>query len=210
MRTLGYTAAMQRSDWNARYDAKDLVWGTEPNCFVADALAALPAGTALELACGEGRNSLWLAGRGWRVTAVDFSDVAIERARRLAQESGHKVDFEVADVTRYAPAPAGYDLVVITYLQVPGDDRARAFACAVSALAPGGTLFAVGHARRNLAEGYGGPSDAGVLWEPAEVRAQLEAASLAVQLCEHVDRPVETDDGPRTAIDMLVRAQRVR
>ena len=78
---------MDRQGWNERYAAHDLVWGAEPNRFLAEELAALPAqGRALDLACGEGRNAIWLAKRGWQVTAVDYSSVAVERARRLARE----------------------------------------------------------------------------------------------------------------------------
>ncbi|MBW2282173.1 MAG: class I SAM-dependent methyltransferase, partial [Deltaproteobacteria bacterium] len=79
---------MKRQDWNTRYSSADLVRGSEPNRFVAEHLGDVEPGTqgrALDLACGEGRNSIWLASQGWRVTAVDFSDVAIERARKLAE-----------------------------------------------------------------------------------------------------------------------------
>ena len=74
---------MSKQDlWDTRYAAHDLVWGAAPNRFVEEAFAAAPArGRALDLACGEGRNSIWLAERGWQVTGVDFSSVAIERAR---------------------------------------------------------------------------------------------------------------------------------
>ena len=90
---------MQKSDWDARYSAKDLVWGRDPNRFVAEALADAEPGRALDLACGEGRNAIWLASLGWQVTGVDFSDVAIERARKLAGSRSVQVDFRVADVS---------------------------------------------------------------------------------------------------------------
>jgi SAM-dependent methyltransferase len=197
---------MQKSDWNDRYAAKDLVWGHDPNRFVAEALADVPPGRALDLACGEGRNAIWLASRGWEVTAVDFSDVAIERGRKLAAAQGVEVDWQVADVTRFQDAIRSRDLVVISYLQVPRDDRRAVLAHAARALALGGRLFMIGHALRNLEAGYGGPSSPAVLWDPDELREDVEAAGLKGCSCEEVERPVETDDGPRVALDTQVEA----
>src|ERR1700712_1041252 len=75
---------MDAQTWDERYAAAGLVWSATPNQFVAAELAALPPGRALDLACGEGRNALWLADRGWQVTAVDFSRVALDKGRALA------------------------------------------------------------------------------------------------------------------------------
>ncbi len=197
---------MQKSDWNDRYAAKDLVWGHDPNRFVAEALADVAPGRALDLACGEGRNAIWLASRGWEVTAVDFSDVAIERGRKLAAEQGVEVDWQVADVTRFQDAIRSRDLVLISYLQVPRDDRRAVLARAARALALGGRLFMIGHALRNLEAGHGGPSSPAVLWDPDELREDVAAVGPKVSRCEEVDRPVETDDGPRVALDTLVEA----
>ena len=79
---------MDAAGWDARYAGSDLVWGNGPNRFVERELADLPPGRALDIACGEGRNAIWLAHRGWRATGVDFSSVAVERARRLAKVAG--------------------------------------------------------------------------------------------------------------------------
>lgn len=198
---------MQQSDWNDRYAASELVWGADPNRFVAEALADAQPGRALDLACGEGRNAIWLAAMGWQVTGVDFSDVAIERARKLASAQGVEVDFQVADVTRFEDAPGGRDLVVIAYLQVPRDDRRAVLARAARALAKGGRLFMIGHALRNLEHGHGGPSSAAVLWDPDELRDDVESAGLRVESCREVERPVETDDGVRVALDALLEAR---
>ena len=197
---------MERQDWNTRYAGADLVWGSEPNRFVAEQLAGVEPGRALDLACGEGRNSIWLASQGWRVTGVDFSDVAIERAQKLSERRGVDVDWTVADATAYEPEAAVHDLVLIAYLQVPAEDRRRVLANAVQALAPGGQLFLIAHALRNLEEGWAGPSSPHVLWDPPETRSDLEAAGLRVSSCAEVLRPVETDEGTRHAIDTLARA----
>ena len=80
---------MEREQWDERYRADELIWKVEPNRFLVEEVAGLVPGRALDLACGEGRNALWLAERGWQVTAVDFSAVGLEKARRLASASAH-------------------------------------------------------------------------------------------------------------------------
>ncbi len=196
-----------RAFWDARYGASECVWGAGPNRFVVEAFEDVPvAGRVLDLACGEGRNAIWLAARGWRVTAVDFSPVALERGCALAAKQGVSLEFVEADVTRYRPEPGAFAQVLIAYLQVPGADRRGAFDSAARALAPGGRLFAVAHALRNLQEGTGGPRDPGVLWDPAVIAAELAAVGLTVDGVEEVERPVE--DAPRPAIDVVARAHR--
>jgi SAM-dependent methyltransferase len=202
---------MDHLDWDARYASADLVWGAEPNRFVVEELGAMPPrGRALDLACGEGRNAIWLAEQGWDVTAVDFSRVAIERARQLASKRGVAVEWVREDLLSYAPEPRAFGLALIAYLQVPGPDLRRVLDGAASALAPDGELVMIGHARRNLEGGWGGPRDPEVLWTPEALDEALRARGLHVVRCEHVRRPVDSGtpaDG-REAIDVLVRAQR--
>ena len=201
---------MDREAWNERYRAEELVWGAEPNRFVAEVLGRRPpAGRALDLACGEGRNGIWLAKRGWSVTGIDSSDVAIERARRLGAAEGVEVEWIRADVTSHRAAPGAFALVLVSYLQLPAEARRLALEGAAAALAPGGELFMIGHALRNRTEGVGGPRDAAVLWNPEEIAAELRSLGLRVDRCEEVVRPAETDNGPREAIDVLVEARRV-
>ena len=91
---------MDAAAWDERYAATELVWSAGPNQFVEQELADLPPGRALDLACGEGRNARWLAERGWQVTAMDFSPVAIEKGRRLAEQlptTSGRIDWQVGD-----------------------------------------------------------------------------------------------------------------
>jgi len=155
--------------WDERYAGPDLVWGAGPNRFVTEELAALPPGRALDLGTGEGRNAIWLAGRGWRVTAVDFSAVGLARAAQLAKERGVTVAWEHADLTSYQPAPGGYDLVLIAYIHLPPASLAQVLRSAVAALAAGGTLLVIGHDRDNIAHGYGGPQDPDRLYTPGSL-----------------------------------------
>jgi SAM-dependent methyltransferase len=195
--------------WDERYSGTEFEWTTRPNQFVAAELADLPPGRALDLAAGEGRNTVWLAERGWQVTAVDFSRVGLEKGRKLSAARGvdeARVDWIVADLRDFEPDRDFYDLVLIAYLQVSPELRATVMARAAAALAPGGTAFVVGHDLTNLTEGTGGPQDPDVLYTPEAVRAELPG--LRVVRAERVHRTVERDGGPAIAIDTLVRAIR--
>jgi SAM-dependent methyltransferase len=194
------------SAWDQRYAAVDHVWSLEPNAAVAAELAALPPGRAADLACGEGRNAIWLARRGWQVTAVDFSPVAVERGRRLAGDL--EVDWVVGDVLT-VPLPQ-VDLVVMAYLQLQAAERRAVVRRAWGALAPGGTLFLVAHDSTNLTEGTGGPRDPSVLYTAEDILGDLGGQPLEVVRAERVGREVPVEDGHGgraevTAWDALVR-----
>ncbi|GAA1449074.1 hypothetical protein GCM10009641_78470 [Mycobacterium cookii] len=201
---------MDADAWDQRYSASELVWSREPNQFVATELADLPPGTAVDLAAGEGRNALWLASRGWSATAVDFSQVALDKGARLAGDLD--VTWVRADATTWQP-PALVDLVVMAYFQVPAADRRRAVRGAATMLAPGGTLLLVAHDSTNLAEGTGGPQDPAVLMSAEDVLADLEGIEVEVVRAERVAREVDAADEHggterRTAWDVLVRVVR--
>ena len=197
---------MDSQGWDARYSDRGLLWSAEPNRFLVEEAAGLTPGRALDVACGEGRNAVWLAAHGWQATGVDFSPVGLAKARRLAGEKGVAVDWVEADLTGWAPPERSFDLVVVLYLHLPGPTRQKVYSAMAAGVAPGGTMLVVGHDRDNLRDGYGGPQDPAVLFSVEEVAADL--AGLEIVKAEQVRRPVETDDGPRTAIDGLVRATR--
>jgi len=199
---------MDAAAWDERYDRTELIWTAEPNRFLVAEVGELRPGRALDVACGEGRNAVWLATLGWTVTGVDFSNVGLDKARALAHAKGVDVAFECADVVTYEPEPQ-YDLVVVMYLQLPEPERSRAFANAARGLAPGGTLLVVGHDITNLADGVGGPQDASVLYGPDDVVTAIRGADdLETVRAERVLRPVTKDGVERNAIDVLVRARR--
>jgi SAM-dependent methyltransferase len=196
--------------WDERY-AASRQWSVTPNRFVAEALADLAPGRALDLACGEGRNAIWLAGRGWSVTALDFSAVGIERGRASAEGVGVAVDWVVGDALRH-PLPE-VDLVVAAYLQLSAPERRTALRRAWESLAPGGTFFLVAHDSSNLTEGSGGPQDPHVLYTAQDVVADLGSPAGIVR-AERVPRTVGHDDehgGPQESVawDALVHAVRL-
>jgi len=194
--------------WDERYAATELVWSQGPNQFVERELTDLPPGRALDLAAGEGRNAIWLAGRGWQVTAVDFSQVALDKGRRLAGDV--EVEWVRGDATTWS-REAAYDVCVLAYLQLPEAGRRAATRNAFASLAPGGTFLLVAHDITNLAEGTGGPQDASVLITADDVLADLAGEQLEVQHAGRVARLVgdgHGEDPQRTAWDCLVRLRR--
>lgn len=209
---------MDANTWNERYAGHDLVWGAAPNRWVEQETRDLPPGRAIDLACGEGRNAIWLASRGWRVQGVDFSETGLARAAQLAEQAGRErgepldVTWAVSDVTTLELPEDGFDLVLAAYVQLVAAERRQVVQSAAGGLAPGGTLLVVGHDSSNIAEGYGGPQDPSVLFTAADLEedlaAPLDAGRLLVDRAERVARDVDTDEGPRTAWDVLFRAHR--
>jgi len=211
---------MDAAAWDERYAAAELVWSASPNRFVAAELADLSPGRALDLAAGEGRNALWLAERGWQVTAVDFSRVGLEKARALQRRHPRGAQLQVewvhADVLTYDCGPTRYDLALLAYLQLDAEQRQTAVRRAFASLRVGGTLFLVAHDSTNLTEGTGGPTDPEVLFTAEEVLGDLDGERFEVEQAGRVARavPVEdpahthTGEATRTAYDALVRVVR--
>jgi SAM-dependent methyltransferase len=185
--------------WDERYAGTDRLWSAQPNRTVEAVVGPLPPGRAVDLGAGEGRHAVWLARRGWQVTAVDFSAVGIARGQREGVDVADRVEWVVADVrTWQPPAGARYDLVLVVFLHVTEDvfTRARTW------LAPGGALVVVGHALRNLTDGFGGPRDPRLLHTEEQLRAA--ASDLEIAELREVLRPTRDGD----AIDLLLVARR--
>lgn len=197
-------AAMGSADWNERYKETPSLWGTRANVFVAEVFGGSEPGRALDLACGEGRNALWLAERGWRVTAVDFSSAALAKARAEAGERSVTVEWVEADLTGYHPEPGAFDAVVIAYLHLPEPSRTPILRGAADALAPGGTLLVVGHDATNPAEGVGGPQDPEILYTAQSLVAAVP--TLRIERAGRAERTVAGADRP--ALDALLVATR--
>ena len=195
---------MRREDWDRRYAKVENLWSVKPNRFLVAEVEGLPPGRALDLACGEGQNAIWLATLGWDVVGVDYSEVAIAKARARAERDGVTVDFAVGDLLEYEPEPGAYDLVLLLYLHLPPDERRLVLGRGATALAPGGTLLLIGHDLTNMTEGVGGPSDPTIHVTPDQVAGELPG--LEIEKAERVYRDVRGEDRP--AIDALVRARR--
>jgi 2-polyprenyl-3-methyl-5-hydroxy-6-metoxy-1,4-benzoquinol methylase len=195
---------VRREDWDTHYAAVENLWATRPNRFLVAEVGDIEAGRALDLACGEGQNAIWLATLGWRVTGVDYSEVAISKARDRAEREGVAVEFLCADLVSYRPEASAFDLVAVLYLHIPADERRGVLRRAAAALRVGGTLVLVGHDTLNMTEGVGGPSDPAIHFTPDEIAAEL--GDLEIEKAERVLRDVRGEE--RNAIDALVRARR--
>jgi SAM-dependent methyltransferase len=195
---------VKREDWDAKYAAVENLWAARPNRFLVAEVGDLEPGRALDLACGEGQNAIWLATLGWDVTGVDFSEVAIAKARARAERDALTVEFVCADLAEYEPERSAYGLVIVLYLHIASSQRGAVHARASAALAPGGTFLLVGHDVANSTHGVGGPSDPDLLYTADEIAAELPG--LEIVKATTVLRDVQGED--RDAIDTLVRARR--
>lgn len=181
---------MDAAGWDERYAAAELVWSAGPNQFVESACAALTPGRAVDLAAGEGRNAIWLAQRGWQVTAVDFSRVGLDKGAQVAGDL--PIEWVCADATTWSGE--GYDLAVLAYLQLPAAERRAAVRAAWRALAPGGHLVVVAHDSSNLEHGTGGPQDPSVLFTAEDVLGDLDGEAFDVITAGVVERVVAGAD----------------
>jgi len=195
---------MKREDWDTRYEAVEHLWAVKPNRFLVAEVSELPPARALDLACGEGQNAIWLATLGWEVTGVDYSEVAIGKARARAEREQVDIEFTCADLVDYEPERSAYDLVVVLYLHIPSAQRAAVHEKASAAVAPGGTFLLLGHDLTNLTDGVGGPSDPDILYTAEQIASELPG--LEIEKATTVLRDVSGED--REAIDTIVRARR--
>lgn len=190
---------MDARTWDERYAATDQAWSSEPNAFVVSLTEGLVPGTAIDLGTGEGRNARWLAQQGWHATAVDFSAVAIDRAR--SAPGAEQIHWQIADLSTYEPGQQ-FDLVLLAYLHLPPPLTKPVLRRAASWVAPTGRLVVVSHAVRNATEGVGGPPDPAVLHNEALLRDI--ATGLTIERLDEVER----DTAQGTAIDVVLRARR--
>ena len=148
--------------WSARYrDAgDDYLFGTTPNKFLASQIECFGAGmSVLSVADGEGRNSVWLAEQGCAVTATEISQVALEKAAKLARGRNVAVDFIRTDIFKWDWPQAAFDAVVGIFIQFAGPaERQRQIAGMQQAVKPGGLLFLQGYTPKQLEYRTGGPS----------------------------------------------------
>ncbi|MBJ8347743.1 bifunctional 2-polyprenyl-6-hydroxyphenol methylase/3-demethylubiquinol 3-O-methyltransferase UbiG [Antrihabitans sp. YC2-6] len=197
---------MDAAAWDEKYAKADLVWGAPPNAVVVEIVTVLHPGRALDLACGEGRNAIWLATRGWEVSAIDFSQVAIDKARTVASKSPrsvrNRIDWATGDILT-TTFDGSFELIVVAYLHLPKDERRQVLRKAVDALAEAGVLIVLGHDTTNIADGVGGPQDPDILFTPEDVVADIEDEAQ-ILAAEKRERHVEAG----TAIDALVVAAR--
>jgi SAM-dependent methyltransferase len=200
-----------QSAWDERYRASPAVWSGDPNPQLVEEISGLVPGRALDAGCGEGADAIWLAKRGWHVTAVDISAVALEHARAIAlsAETARRIEWRHADLSVDVPAPAAYDLVSAHFVHLPPVQREALFHGLATAVKPGGALLIVGHDPSDLRTSARRPSRAGVLFTAAEVASLLDPASWNILV--EAARPRSTTDPAGQIItvhDAVLRAHR--
>jgi cyclopropane fatty-acyl-phospholipid synthase-like methyltransferase len=196
------------SIWNERYAGEEYHFGTEPNAFLVAQAHLLKAGVpALAVADGEGRNGVWLAEQGLHVLSVDSSTVALDKAKKLAQQRGVDVQFELVDLRQWEWPENNFDVIVGIFIQfAPPDVREQMFASIKRSLKPGGLLLLQGYTRRQLEYRTGGPSQAENLYTEAMLRAAFADMDM-LHLSEH-DDVIEEGAGHRgmsALIDLVAR-----
>lgn len=195
------------AEWDERYAGADRVWSGRPNGALVAEVAGLAPGRVLDVGCGEGADAVWLAGRGWDVTALDVSAVALERAARHAAEAGVAVRWLHAGLLDADLPAGGFELVSAQYpalLRTPGADAERAL---LAAVAPGGTLLVVHHADVHRCQ----PGTAG--FDPADYVSPADVAALLdpgwdVEVDERRERHVPAGAGAHHTHDLVLRARR--
>lgn len=185
------------SMWNQRYAGQDYLFGRAPNEYLQAKSPLLPAkGNALCVADGEGRNSVWLARRGLSVQAFDISDLAVAKARRLADEAGVSVDFSVADCDQWRWIPECLDVVAAIFIQFADPPmRERLFANVVRALRPGGMLILQGYTPKQLEYKTGGPGQLSHLYTADLIRDSFKG----LETVELIEYEAELNEGSQHA-----------
>jgi SAM-dependent methyltransferase len=199
----------KRNLWNERYAKKDLVWSAGPNQFFAAEVKNLSPGRSLDVACGEGRNAIWLAEQGWQSTAIDFSDLGIEKAKEIAEKRGVKVNWIADDVCNFALTKETYDLVAVLYLHTSKTERLAWLPNVLASIKPSGTLIYIAHDPSNVAHGVGGPQDLSLL--PSVEELTREMLDFKIEVAKVIERPVANDPGhgkalTGIALDSFIRA----
>jgi SAM-dependent methyltransferase len=200
--------ALTERDWDDRYQGAEPAWCLTPHPLVLEELERLPPASgdeALDLGAGTGRHALWLARRGWTVTAVDFSGAALAHLSAHAARESLPVRTVHADLAGYQPT-GRYRLALIAYAHPELAAQEAMLAAASRTLDPGGVLVIVGHHPDNVGVGVGGPQDPALAYEPRRLTALLP--ELRIERAERVPHTVEAPDGPRRAFATVVRARR--
>ena len=201
-----HDAAPDADEWDERYGASERIWSGEPNGALVAEVADLTAGRALDVGCGEGADAVWLARRGWQVTALDVSQVALDRAERHAREAGVKVTWVHAGLVEAELPAGGFDLVSAQYAVLRRTPDAVAERTLVDLVAPGGTLLVVHHAI-DAQHAHDGGFDPALYALPADVGALL-GQGWRIEVDERRPRAVTGGAGAQHVEDLILRARR--
>jgi SAM-dependent methyltransferase len=203
-----------REFWDAKYAEKDAIWSGEPNLRLVEHASGLAAGTALDVGCGEGADAIWLAARGWTVTGLDLSQVALDRAAAraaaLGPETSGRITWVQGDLLSTAPLPvaAAYDLVTVQFMHVLRTAFDGLYTRLADLVATGGSLLVVAHHPDDLASGARHHDAPDILFPPERVTALLDPAAWEVRVADAPIRTMVRDGEEVTVRDTVVHAVR--
>jgi SAM-dependent methyltransferase len=198
--------------WDERYGSAPALWSRSPNHQLVEQVTDLTPGTALDVGCGEGADALWLAGRGWHVTALDISPVALARAAEHAAAAGPeiaaRITWEQADLLTWSPR-SQVDLVSAQFLHLPPEPAVQVQARLAAAVRPGGTLLIVGHDRSDLETTVRRPPVPALFSSAAEIAARLDPEAWDVVVAASPERSAVDPEGRTVTIrDAVMKAVR--
>jgi SAM-dependent methyltransferase len=201
--------------WEERYRSSERTWSGRVNDVLAAEAADLPPGRALDAGAGEGGDAVWLARRGWEVTAVDLSRTALDRAAAAAAAAGVPLETRKADVSSWDPGDERWDLVTASFLHFPPGTRDAVLRRLASAVAPGGTLLVTMHDGSDLARGIQRPGLPDWYATGEQLAAVLDPGDWEVQVAEARPREARAHEGGHAhgsahahAADAVLRARR--
>ena len=199
--------------WNQRYQSSSTLWSGHVNPQLVIEAADLHPGSALDVGCGEGADAIWLAERGWQVTALDLSTVALERgaahALEVSAEVAQRIIWLHADLTDWVPVAASYDLASAQFVHLPKRQRELLHRRLAGSVRPGGTLLVVGHHPSDVHTTVPRPSAPGLLFTASDVAASLTPQEWVTVVDEaRARQTVDPDGRPATIHDAVFRAQR--
>jgi hypothetical protein len=202
---------MDKAFWDSKYSTDEYVYTKDVNRFVKESLSDLAPGKMIDLAGGEGRNTVFFAEKGWQAENVDLSGVGLEKCQRLAAERGvsDKVFTTQASASDFVSKLAPVDLGVCAYLQIPQPELEIAITRLIDNILPGGVFFGVWHALENLKDGFGGPQDPAVLPSSESMTKLLSSLPLEISFVKNRDGQVQTKDGLKPSITLTAMATRV-
>jgi ubiquinone/menaquinone biosynthesis C-methylase UbiE len=201
---------MDPTAWIKKYDTPNYVYTKDVNQFVVEFCGGLPAGTAIDVAGGEGRNAVWLAQQGWTVEVIDFAQNALDKALALASENGveDRVSVSCQSALDFTAHTAPVDLAVVAYLHIYSHQFAEAMRRTVAQLKPGGHLFGVWHALENIRHNSHGPQNPDTLPSVASLSQLCAELGLKVLTLENRDGKVRTDEGPKPSVTVVLLAEK--
>jgi SAM-dependent methyltransferase len=205
---------MDAAYWDERYRTRTMLWSGRPNPNLVAQAADLPPGRALDVGCGEGGDAIWLAERGWEVTAVDISAVALTRAAGqaagAAPGASRRIDWLEADLLAWNPPAAHYDLVSAQYFHLPTAQRDVCFGKLARSVAPGGSLLIVGHHPSDLETTAARPRTVDLFFTGDDIAALLSPREWRIEANVAPGREATDPGGQTISIhDTVLRAERL-